>query len=167
MAAPTDSARGRHRDAYLVGLTLLARRELSEWQIRARLRRREFDDGDIDEALQRLREEKALDDGRVARAYARTEANVRQRGRDRILRGLQAMGIAPSIARTAVNELFAEVDESALLEQALQRRVRHGADVTDRRTVGRLHRYLVAQGFDPAQVSDLLRRRSKGGDEEP
>ncbi len=165
MAATPDAAGARRRDAYLVGLTLLARRELSESQVRARLRRREFDDGEIDDALQRLREEKAVDDARVARAYARTEANIRQRGRDRILRVLHTMGIAPSTARTAVDEVFAEVDEGALLEQALQRRVRHGADVTNRQTLARLHRYLVGQGFEPGQVMELLRRRAKGIDE--
>ncbi len=162
MADSASSRRGTTRDAYLAGLTMLARRELSESQIRTRLRRREFDAGDIDDAVERLREERAIDDTRVALAYARTEANLRQRGRDRVLRGLHLMGIAPSTARSAVDVVFDELDERALLDQALQRRLRHGADLTDRKTLLRLHRYLIAQGFEPGHVGDLLRRRSKG-----
>ncbi len=166
MAPPVSPRRASPRDAYTAALSLLARRELSEAQIRTRLRRREFEDGEIDEAVRRLRDERSLDDSRVALAYARTEANLRQRGRDRILRGLQTMGIAPSTARSAVDMIFGELDESALLEQALQRRLRHGADLTDRKTLHRLHRYLIAQGHDAGRVSSLLRRRTRGLDDE-
>ena len=54
--------------AYVAGLTLLARRELAEAQLRTRLARRKFDEEDIDAAVARLRRERAVDDRRpVAR----------------------------------------------------------------------------------------------------
>jgi len=52
--------------AYLDALRMLARRELSEAQIRQRLARREHEPDLIDEAAARLKEERALDDVRVA-----------------------------------------------------------------------------------------------------
>ncbi|MGH9347404.1 MAG: RecX family transcriptional regulator, partial [Vicinamibacterales bacterium] len=48
--------------AYLSGLEMLARRELSEAQLRARLARRRLDPDDVDAAVSRLRRERALDD---------------------------------------------------------------------------------------------------------
>ena len=64
---PPDSER-----AYVVGLKLLATRELAEAQLRARLSRRHFEPDDVEAAVSRLRSERALDDARTAGAYART-----------------------------------------------------------------------------------------------
>ena len=149
-------------DAYLAGLKLLARRELSEAQLRARLARRQFAEDDIETAVARLSRERALDDRRTALACARTELAVRRRGRFRVVRQVEALGIPPATARAAVNEVFADVDEATLLEQALDRRLRRGLTLDEPATVRRIHRYLIAQGFDPARVAELLRRRSRG-----
>jgi SOS response regulatory protein OraA/RecX len=147
--------------AYVVGLTLLARRELGETQLRTRLARRKFDDEDIDGAIARLRHEGALDDRRTAIACARTEVRLRHRGRARVLRQIEALGIARDVARDAVAEVFTELDEAELLEQALDRRLRRGLVLNDPLVLQRMHRYLVAQGFDPSAVSGLLRRRAQ------
>jgi regulatory protein len=145
--------------AYVTGLTLLARRELAETQLRLRLIKRKFDPEDIDIAVARLRRERALDDRRTAIACARTEVRVRHHGRARVLRQIEALGIARDVARQAVAEVFTELDEAELLEQALDRRLRRGVDLRDPATSRRVHRYLVGQGFDPSAVTGLLRRR--------
>jgi len=145
--------------AYVTGLTLLARRELAETQLRARLIKRKFDPEDIDIAVARLRRERALDDRRTAIACARTEVRVRHHGRARVLRQIEALGIDRDVARHAVAEVFTELDEAELLEQALDRRLRRGIDLRDPVIVHRVHRYLVGQGFDPSAVTGLLRRR--------
>ena len=147
--------------AYVVGLTLLARRELAEAQLRERLARRKFEKDDIDAAVARLRRERAIDDRRTAVACARTEMRLKHRGRARVVRQIEALGIARDIARDAVAEVFAEVDETELLQQALDRRLRHGMDVSDPAVFRRVHRYLLGQGFDPGRVTALLRSRAK------
>jgi regulatory protein len=145
--------------AYVTGLTLLARRELAETQLRARLIKRKFDPEDIEIAVARLRRERALDDRRTAIACAQTEVRVRHHGRARVLRQVEALGIARDVARQAVAEVFTELDEAELLAQALDRRLRRGVDLSDPVIVRRVHRYLVGQGFDPSAVTALLRRR--------
>ena len=149
-------------DAYVAGLRLLARRELSEAQVRDRLTRRRFEAGAIEEAVARLRRERAIDDGRTALACARTEAHVKRHGRLRALRQLEAIGIERSTARAAVAEVFAELDEDALISEVLDRRLRGGIppDATkDMKILPRIHRYLLAQGFDPARVNAVMRVR--------
>jgi len=148
--------------AYVAGLTLLSRRELAEAQLRARLARRKFDEEDIDAAVTRLRRERALDDRRTALACARTEVRVKRRGRARVVRQVEALGIAREVARAAVAEVFADIDETELLEQALDRRLRGSMNLSDPAACRRVHRYLLAQGFDPDRVTALLRRRAKG-----
>ena len=149
--------------AYVAGLTLLSRRELAEAQLREKLARRKFDADEIDDAIARLRSERALDDRRTALACARTEVRVKRRGRARVVRQIEALGIARNVAREAVAEVFAEVDETELLQQALERRLRGGTELSDPAAFRRVHRYLLGQGFDPERVTALLRQRRRSG----
>jgi regulatory protein len=144
-------------DTYLTALKMLARRELSEAQLRQRLLRRQHDPDAIDSALARLKSDGSLDDERVAGAIARSETSLKKRGRYRVTRQIEAAGIASSIARRVVDETFAAIDGDALLRQALTRRLRGQARIEDDREFQRLYRYLVAQGFAPDQVMALLR----------
>ncbi len=145
-------------DAYISGLRMLARRELSEAQLRSRLERRQFEPDDLDAAIARLRGEGALNDRRTALACARTEAHVKRRGRLRVLRQIEALGIARGVAKAAVDEVFADIDEDSLLAQTLERRIRRGGSL-DRAAARRVQRYLLAQGFEAARVNAALRSR--------
>ena len=144
-------------DTYLTALKMLARRELSEAQLRQRLLRRQHDPDAIEATLARLKSERNLDDERVAGAIARSETNLKKRGRFRVTRQIEAAGIASSIAKRVVDETFAAIDGDALLTQALARRLRGRTRIEDDREFQRLYRYLVAQGFEPDRVMALLR----------
>jgi regulatory protein len=140
-------------DAYTAALVLLGQRELSAAQLRARLLRRGCPADAVDLALSRLTRDHTLDDGRVARAAARVEAQIRGRGPARVRQKLLALGIAPDVAQEAVANAFLDVDEAALLEQALARRLRgKPLDDLDDRARARLVRSLVGQGFSAGAV---------------
>ena len=135
-------------DAYTLALTLLSARELSETQLRARLKRKEFDAAAIDEVVARLKEDRTLDDRRVALALARMESAIKHRGRSRVVQKIRQAGINSDTAEDAVQEVFEEVDENALLDRALERRLRgKTARVLDEKGRARVVRGLVAQGF--------------------
>jgi len=74
------------RTAYVDGLLLLGRRELSVKQLRERLLDRDHSPEDVDRAIALLLENRALDDARVAAAFVRTALKVKGRGRLRIRR---------------------------------------------------------------------------------
>src|SRR5207244_7951720 len=126
-------------NAYLDALKMLARRELSEAQIRQRLARREHADDDIDAAVERLRTERAIDDRRVAGAIARTQSSLKRRGKLRIRREIEHAGIASATARSAVDEVFADVDADALLEESLSKRMCGHAQISDLKEFNRLY----------------------------
>ena len=88
-------SRGLADSAYLTALRMLARRELTVEGVRSRLRDREYSNTEISAAVDRLLETGALDDARVARAYARTAAAVKGRGRLRVVRELQPWASPP------------------------------------------------------------------------
>ena len=135
---------------------MLSRRELSEVQIRTRLGRKQFDNADIDAAVERLRQDGALNDRRVALAAARLESAIRHRGRARVIQKLRTLGIAGDVVESAVNEVFEEVDENALLDRAFERRLRGQAPKDlDEKGRARIVRGLAAQGFT---IGDILKR---------
>ena len=148
--------------AYVDGLKLLARRELSEAQVRQRLARKGHDEPDIDEAIARLRDERAIDDARVAAAIARRETSVRHRGRSRVRMQIQQAGISQEIARRAVAEAFGSIDDDELIEASLRKRLRGRETIADDREFQRLFRYLNTQGFEHDRIMRALSRRRRG-----
>ena len=143
-------------DAYTVALTLLSARELSESQIRTRLKRREIDPADIDDAVARLKADRTINDRRVALAIARMESAIKHRGRGRVLQKIRQAGIDDDTAQEAVREVFEEVNEDDLLERAFARRLRGKAvKELDEKGRARIIRGLVAQGF---RLEAVLRR---------
>ena len=144
--------------AYIDGLKLLGRRELSVADMRARLLDREHSPEETDEAIAKLLETGALDDRRVARAFARTASKVKGRGRLRVTRELQAMGIAREVIAEAVAEVFGDLDERALIDRAVQKKLRGGRKPATIQERARLYQFLMRQGFTPAAVSAALKR---------
>ena len=136
---------------------MLARQELSGSQVRDRLTRKGFTETEVEGALRRLRTEGAIDDRRTAAAYAHQAAAVKLRGRARTLRELQARGISRGHARAAVEEAYAAVDEAALLDRAISRRLR--GRIETRAQFRKIYQALLRQGFDgPAVAAALLAR---------
>ena len=147
-------------NSYVDALRMLARRELSEAQIRQRLARREHTPDDIDSAVARLLAERAIDDARVASAIARSQSSVKRRGKLRILRQIEQAGIARATARRAIDDVFESIDPDALIEASLAKRLRGRGRIRDKAELGRLYRYLIGQGFSPDEVMRALRART-------
>lgn len=135
---------------------MLSRRELSEAQVRTRLARKQFEDDEIEAAVERLRQDGSLNDRRVALSTARLESAIRHRGRARVIQKLRTLGIDGAVAESAVSEVFAEVDEGGLLDRAFSRRLRGlAATELDEKGRARIVRGLAAQGFS---IEAILRR---------
>jgi len=146
--------------AYLNALKALARRELSEAQLRQRLSRRGYPEDEIDATVSRLRQDGSLDDARVAGAIARTQLALKKRGRLRVRREIEAAGIASALAERAVAEAYADVDGDALLAAAIDRRL-GTRRLEDDREMARVFRYLIGQGFESDRAMAALRARRR------
>jgi regulatory protein len=147
--------------AYVDGLKMLGRRELSEAQVRQRLTRKGHEPEAVDAAIDRLRGERAIDDARVAEAIAHTETTVHHHGKLRVRRQIEQAGIAPGTARRAIDSAFEGIDDEEMLEAALAKRLRGRVRMADDSEFRRLFRYLVGQGFEPDRVMTALRKRRR------
>ena len=143
---------------YTTGLSLLARRELTSTQLRNRLTNKGFTPEAVNDTIQQLKKEGALDDRRTAGMYARQAALIKHRGPRRAILDIVALGIADDIAREVVSETYEEVDTQLIIQRALNRRLT--GRVQDRAQFQKLYQYLVRQGFDGPLAYSVLEKRS-------
>jgi regulatory protein len=148
--------------AYFRALRWLTARELSEAQVRDRLADKGYTDVAIVPAIERLIQDRTLDDRRAATAVARTEARVRRRGPHRVMGKLIAMQIDRDLAKDIVREIFGEEDQASLIDKALERRLRGNTDrLKDPKERQKLMAYLLRQGFSASAASAAIRNKSK------
>ena len=152
------------RTAYVDALHLLGRRELSVKQLREQLLDRDHAREDVDRAIALLEENRAVDDARVASAYARTALKVKRRGRLRVQRELHEMGIDKDVASQALAEAFADVDERSMIAQALEKKLRGKKKIATAADYARVYQFLMRQGFSPGAVASALRAYRTGVD---
>jgi regulatory protein len=143
-------------------LRVLARREMTSSQLRARLERLGGRDEDIDQVVEALQAGGWLDDRRAARLHAETAFRVRRRARGRILAELEALGVAEPLAREVVEDVCSREIEQRRLDQTLARRLR--GTRREARDPRRLFTMLVRQGYDPDQVRQALEKAGLGGE---
>ncbi len=137
-------------------------RELSTAQVRSRLVEAGYSDTAITAAVQRLTEDRTIDDRRAAAAVARTEARVRHHGPRRVMGKLIAMQIDRDLAKEIVREQFGDEDEERLLDATLDRRLRGKPErLKDPGERRKILAYLVRQGFSASAAASAIRKRSK------
>jgi regulatory protein len=138
---------------YTAAIRALMRRAHSIYEMRQALERRAQEKAAAAHVLQRLKNEKLLDDARYARQFAHHRAESRRQGRFRIARDLRARGIPDRHIETALEEVFQETDERALLRKRIERRLKLQRGPLDQRKLASLYGSLLRAGFS----ADLIR----------
>lgn len=138
------------------------RRAHSIHEIREYLERRAEDKEHVSPVIARLREQNYLDDARYALEYARQHAQSRRQGRFRIARELRARGVPDRYIDAALDVVFAETDEAALVRARLKRRLAHIRGAVDERKLASLYRSLLRAGFSSDVIRAELKHVSRG-----
>jgi regulatory protein len=146
---------------YTLALRALMRRAHSVHEMHQALERRAEEPAHVPRILKRLKEQNLLDDARYARQFARYHAESRRQGRYRIARELRARGVPDRHIEAALEELFGELDESTLVRQRIERRLRQTRGPLDRRKLASLCRALLRAGFSSEVVWRELRAQTK------
>ena len=155
-------------DAYTSALRILQYRFNSEHELRRKLAAKRFENAEIDAAIERLRNEKWIDDERFAGAYVRTRAS-KKIGPARIKRELSAAGVDRTTADRALAENRDDErtgsDLAAIAEKRRRLMIRRHGEEFVRSTEGksRLAAWLIHQGYPVDQVRDLLQRSGDSG----
>ena len=148
-------------ELYTAALRALMRRAHSVYEMRQLLERRVEDAKLARNVLQRLKQEKLLDDARYARQFARYHAESRRQGRYRIARELRTRGVPDRHIEAAIEETFAETDEGALVRKRIERKLKLVRGPLDERRMASLYRMLLRAGFSTDVIRQELRAATK------
>ncbi len=146
---------------YQYALRALGARSLTQGELRVRLRARAERAAEVDEVLARLKRYGYLDDRRFAETFSRLRRENQGFGKFRVLRDLRARRVAPALADKAVEEAYRDIDETALIEEFLRRKLRYARArprLDDPRRVASLYRRLLRAGFSSGKILESLRK---------
>jgi regulatory protein len=148
-------------DLYTAAINGLARRAYSVHEMRTYLERRAGDKTAVGHILDRLKQQKLLDDARYARQFVRLRAEIRKQGAFRIARDLRARGVPDRHIEAALAERAAESDEGEIVRVRLVRRLKSLRGPLDERSTASLYRSLLRAGFSADTIRRELRALAK------
>jgi regulatory protein len=137
------------------------RRSYSVHEMREYLARRAENEEHVGGVLKKLKELRYLDDARYARDYARIHAQQRRQGKFRIARELRSRGVPDAHIEAALEVVFAETDEAALVRSRIERRLCQIKGPLDEKKRASLYRNLLRAGFSSHVIRTELRAATK------
>lgn len=150
---PTDPPQG---DAYDAAVRYLAGRPHTVAEIHRHLRSKRFDAGAIDQAIDRLRAQRYVDDEAFARWWLEQRERFKPRG-DRALRTeLMQKGVARDVIETILGERAPDADVE-LAKRALSRPLTRWTTLPPQERKRKIHAYLAARGFDYGTIEEVMR----------
>jgi len=130
-------------------------------ELRTRLQRRAAQAHDVDQVLARLKEAGLLNDQRFAASFADWRKENQGFGKARVMRDLIARRVAPALAQKAVETVYANADETAMIEDFLSRKYR-GKDLptllSEDKHLASAYRKLRQAGFSSGASIRTLKR---------
>ena len=144
-------------ELYEAAVRALMRRAYSVYEMKQLLGRHSEDDNLLRTVMDRLKRAKMIDDERFAKQFARQRTEIRRQGKFRIARDLRARGIPDRHIEAALAESAKETDESAVVRQRLERKLRSFRGEITENKIASMYRSLLRAGFS----ADIVRRELK------
>ena len=144
-------------ELYEAAVRALMRRAYSVYEMKQLLGRRTEDDKLLRTVMDRLKRAKMIDDERFAKQFARQRTEIRRQGKFRIARDLRARGVPDRHIEAALAESAKETDESAIVRQRLERKLRSFRGEISENKIASMYRSLLRAGFS----ADVVRRELK------
>ena len=159
-----DDRRSNHAEppgdrVMAAALKILSARPCSEADLRDRLiSRRGKDPKLVEQCIKRLKELGYVNDDLFAHSYASYRVGLKPLGRARLARELTVKKVPREIVEQALDRVFEENAEEALLDSAIARRVRTRGWPADRAASKRMFDHLARLGFEYDLIVRKLRR---------
>jgi regulatory protein len=144
-------------ELYEAAVRALMRRAYSVYEMKQLLGRRTEDDNLLRTVMDRLKRAKMIDDERFAKQFARQRTEIRRQGKFRIARDLRARGVPDRHIEAALADAAKETDESAVVRQRLERKLRSFRGEITENKIASMYRSLLRAGFS----ADIVRRELK------
>ncbi|WP_414004275.1 regulatory protein RecX [Pseudarthrobacter sp. IC2-21] len=127
----------------------------SRLQLSRKLAERNIPEDVAEDVLDRFQEVRLIDDAEFADMWVRSRSQSRKLAKGALRRELSDKGIDADTAAAALEQL-SDADEEAAARLLVERKLRSGADLSDRaerdKTTRRLASMLARKGYQPAQA---------------
>ena len=146
------------RSTYDRALNLLAFRARSVAELRRQLIKKGESAADVDAAIERLLEQRLLNDADFARQFARAKITGAGSSRLRIAQELSRKGVVRGVADAALNELRDEdgLDAGASIGRVAAKKWRSLAKLDEVTARRRLYAFLARRGFNPDEIRGAM-----------
>lgn len=141
-----------NKTAFEAALSLLARRAQSEWEMRTKLKRKEYTASEIEETVKRLLASRYINDAELAEEVFLYYREERLYGDRYIHQKLKARGLHSSCHLTREEE-----EEKAALALQNKEKIIPGFSENYRKAAA----YLFRRGFSPGTVSAVMQERGE------
>jgi regulatory protein len=157
---PLDPEKARARTLQRA-VKLLAAKPRSVAELRERLLEKEWaDEAAADYAVAKLTEYGYLDDEQFALTYAQGRVRQKPVGRQRLARDLKNKKLDKETAEQTLDKVFEETPEAALIDEAIEKRVRLRGRPRTRQESKSLFDHLLRRGFSIDLVINKVRALS-------
>jgi regulatory protein len=137
-------------------LAFVGYRPRSEREVRNRLRKRDFSQQAIDEAIERMRGWNYLNDQAFAEWWVENRESHRPRGKRLLAGELREKGVAPDVVSDVIEE--AEVDESSAALEMARKRLGSLSDLDQATQKRRLAAFLGRRGYGWDVVGPVMKQ---------
>ncbi len=138
-------------------IKLLSIRKRSVFEMKIRLKRKEFEGNIIDEVIEELTEYKYLNDEEFAEAYINDRINFNPRGSFLVKKELREKGVAENIVNEKIKELFPEEKEMELAKRAAEKKIGTlNKNLEKSKIYQKVGSYLQAKGYSGYIIREVL-----------
>lgn len=146
--------KGKRQNPLYQAQAILSRRDHSEEEVRLKMKRKGFTQGQIDRAVEWLYAHKLLDDHLFARRYIESTIMLKPVGRRWLSMKLRKRGVPKSVIGESLDALLSGRKEEVLLKQAVASWKRsHPKNKDDAQPLGR---FLLSRGFPSDKVFECI-----------
>lgn len=147
------------QQAYLDAIRILSSRLRSEYELKTRLKQKNYELQTIEDTLERLRKEKYIDDSLFAEQLTEQRIHSHKKGRNWIKQELQHKGLGPEHITKALEQINGEteyVNAFSLIKK------KYGASLSPESDVKNIKRKAIAllqrKGYSSSVVSRVMRK---------
>lgn len=151
------------RQAKIIVLRFLKYRLRSEWEIREKLKAKEFSDDVIRATVESFQKISLIDDRLFARGWIRSRLN-KPFGITRIRRELTQKKVAADIINDELSQAREDYQETEALRALAQRRMKQYRDLAKPQKQRRLFFYLTRRGFPFESVQKIVKEMTSDDD---
>ena len=143
---------------YAVGALGRKMRSVAEMKRLMRPKVMHQEDGDrlVEAVIERLKQQKYLNDARYAESYSNNRKENEKFGRLRVVTDLKARGVHGDVIDAAMQTTYGDTDEVELAKKFIQRKRIKTPDPADQKAAARIFRMLLRAGFSSRSAYRVL-----------